>query len=61
MSLRVLPRVPTAADVLRISLGRLSRGPAEWQPYLPPDLSDRATGADDSDDEPLTLDTAGWR
>jgi len=61
MSLRVLPRVPTAADVLRISLGRLSRVPAEWQPYLPTDLSDRATGADDSDDEPLTLDTAGWR
>lgn len=35
MNLRIYPRVPTAADVLRLSLARLHAIPTEWQPYLP--------------------------
>lgn len=35
MPLRSVPRVPTASDVLRMSLGRLGRAPEEWAPYLP--------------------------
>lgn len=35
MSLRIYPRVPTSADVLRLSLSRLPAIPSEWEPYLP--------------------------
>lgn len=35
MTLRSLPRVPTTADVLRLSLGRVGQLPAEWTPYIP--------------------------
>jgi 5-methylcytosine-specific restriction endonuclease McrA len=34
MPLRAVPRVPTAADVLRITLGRFHAVP-EWKPWLP--------------------------
>lgn len=36
MTLRTLPRVPTTADVLRLSLARLPQVPDGWLPYLPP-------------------------
>lgn len=35
MKLRILPRVPTQSDVLRMSLGRLRAIPDPWIPYLP--------------------------
>lgn len=35
MTLRVLPRAPTAGDALRIQFGRLVNVPAEWAPFLP--------------------------
>lgn len=36
MKLRVLPRVPTRSDILRMELGGVRAIPAEWLPYLPP-------------------------
>lgn len=36
MTLRTLPRVPTTADVLRLSLARLPAVPDPWLPFLPP-------------------------
>lgn len=35
MTLRVLPRIPTPADALRMALARLSTVPEEWGPFLP--------------------------
>jgi hypothetical protein len=35
MALRILPRVPTQADVLRMSLDRLHAVPPEWEQWLP--------------------------
>lgn len=35
MPLRSLPRVPTAADVLRMNLARVGRLPEEWTAYVP--------------------------
>lgn len=35
MTLRVYPRIPTASDVLRMSLSRYSSIPESWQLYLP--------------------------
>lgn len=35
MPLRVVPRVPTAADALRMTIGRYRTVPSEWEPWLP--------------------------
>ena len=35
MTLRVVPRVPTQADALRIALARFPDLPEEWAPWLP--------------------------
>jgi 5-methylcytosine-specific restriction endonuclease McrA len=35
MNLRIYPRVPTTADVLRLALMRLHVVPEEWRPYVP--------------------------
>jgi hypothetical protein len=35
MVLRILPRIPTQNDVLRMTLLRVKSVPQEWEPYLP--------------------------
>lgn len=35
MTLRVLPRLPTQADALRIALSRVTEIPPEWQAWIP--------------------------
>ena len=38
MTLRIYPRVPTSADALRMTMSRMAAVPAEWLPWLPPDV-----------------------
>lgn len=38
MTLRIYPRVPTGADALRMAVSRMASVPAEWLPWLPPDV-----------------------
>jgi 5-methylcytosine-specific restriction endonuclease McrA len=38
MALRIYPRTPTQADALRMAMARLVQVPAEWLPWLPPDV-----------------------
>lgn len=40
MLLRIFPRVPTQLDALRMTMSRLAVVPAEWLPWLPPDVVD---------------------
>lgn len=56
MRLLVLPRIPTHADVLRMSLAR-AHTPPSWAPYLPPALLVRDGAAEGP--APLALPSAG--